>query len=161
MSRGPRTLAEVAAELQRIGRELEARTGGANWWRELEAMVQNLPEPDGDFHSLKELRAAMDCVRRDLLADPVETPETVSASSPIELWPTVPGDLAESTRVAFQIWDFENGEPGISIYGSSDRSVHGPEENLSWDHSRRTPMPSLSKFGLGVLLSAQGAGGHR
>ena len=66
-------LAEVVAELQRIDRALET-------------MVQDLPEPDDEFHILKELRAATDCVRRDLLADAVETLEGVSASSPIELW---------------------------------------------------------------------------
>ena len=66
-------LASIAAELQRIDGELKS-------------LVECFPEPDENFHILKELRAAADCVRCDLLADAIETLEVASTSSSIELW---------------------------------------------------------------------------
>ena len=66
-------LAEITADMRRIDQQLEA-------------LVQDLPEPDEDFHILKELRAAADCVRGDLLQDAIETLDTAATLSPIELW---------------------------------------------------------------------------
>ena len=54
--------------------------------RELRDIVEGFPEPDGDFHIFKELRAAADCVRTDLLADAIETLDSVAQGSPISLW---------------------------------------------------------------------------
>ena len=64
--------AEITADLRRIDRQLET-------------LVQALPEPDEDFHILKELRAAADCVRGDLLQDAIETLDNAATLSPIEL----------------------------------------------------------------------------
>ena len=66
-------LAEITADLRRIDQRLDT-------------LAQNLPEPDEDFHILKELRAAADCVRGDLLQDAIETLDNAATLSPIELW---------------------------------------------------------------------------
>ena len=65
-------LAEITADLRRIDHRLET-------------LVQDLPELDEDFHILKELRAAADCVRGDLLQDAIETLDNAATLSPIEL----------------------------------------------------------------------------
>ena len=61
------TFNEVQDELQIVANGLH------NLFKEMEDVCSRLPKMGRDFEPLAELRAAMDCVRSDLLGDAIET----------------------------------------------------------------------------------------
>ncbi len=76
---GPSFFAEVQAQIHHLAKILHAECD------RLENFGRLLPEPGPEFDPMAELHAAMDCVRRELLADAVETLHLVATLSEDQL----------------------------------------------------------------------------